>query len=112
MSKHKGVKEGWTGMNFEKSIHFDKKEDRKPSEVTSDMRKDFKSEQTGKKFETTTHATTAKDNTQIDLGYDVDASAIKTIDDIILILEFMELKFKPKDKKSFEKIKHLLKKQL
>jgi hypothetical protein len=110
MSKHKGVKEGWTGMNFEKSIHFDKKEDRKPSEVTSNMRKDFKSEQTGKKFETTTINSKIENIASVDLGYDVDASAIKTIDDIVLILEFMELKFKPKDKESFEKIKHLLKK--
>lgn len=46
MKKHKGVKEGWTGMDFEKSRHFEKMKDSSSRHrITSDQRKEFKKKQ-------------------------------------------------------------------
>lgn len=42
-------------------------------------------------------------------SYKVEAKNIRTIDDIKLILEFMNLHFTPPTRDSYEKIKHLLK---
>lgn len=43
MKKHKGVKEGWTGMDFSKSRHFEKMKDSSSRHrITSDQRKEIK----------------------------------------------------------------------
>lgn len=103
MEKHKGVKQGWEGMNYSKSRHFEKMKDVKRDPNSATLRKKLKEQELGKSFNL--------NNDSIEKDWlEIDASSIKTINDIKLIIEFMELKFKPKDSESFEKIKHLLKK--